>query len=123
MTALVFPDGKLETLRRELLAAEPNEAGAVLLTGRMGRASKTRLLVREIHHVPPEGYAIQEEARLSIRPTYIAPLLKRAKTEGWSLTLAHTHPFSELPAFSQVDDDGERVLMPCLFSRAGDRPH
>ena len=123
MTALVFPDGHLETLRRELLTAAPNEAGAVLLAGRVGTAETTRLLVRETHLVPPEAYAIQEPLRLSIQPTFLAPLLKRARSEGWSLMLVHTHPFADQASFSAVDDDGERVLMPCLFSRAGDRPH
>src|SRR5260370_26001461 len=51
------------------------------------------------------------------------PLLKRARNESLSLILTHTHPFAGDAHFSSVDDEGERVLMPALFSRTGDCPH
>jgi len=79
--------------------------------------------VHDIIVLPAEAYSIQEEARLEIAPAFIAPILKVARREGWSLVLTHSHPFSSDPSFSLTDDRGETLLMPALHARAPDRPH
>src|SRR5262249_39777227 len=101
----------------------PNEAAAVLLAGYAKIAGNVRLLVRECHPVPPGAYVVQERFRVVIHPSFLAPLVKKARNDGWSLVLVHTHPFADHASFSPVDDDGESVLMPSLFSRANNRPH
>jgi molybdopterin-synthase adenylyltransferase len=123
MKGLIFGDEKLPDLRNALLSSAPQEAAALLLAGRAGRGDQTRLLVREHFVVPAEAYKSQERLRAVIDPSFIMPLLKRARKEGLSLVLTHTHPFAEEAHFSPVDDEGERVLMPALFSRTGDCPH
>jgi molybdopterin/thiamine biosynthesis adenylyltransferase len=124
MNSFVFTGSSLRTLREDLLRQGPKEAGAFLLCGRSAVSSGAhRLLVREIAIVPPEAYLVQESDRISVRPAFFAPLLKRARLEGWSLIFAHTHPFGRTIRFSPVDDEGERLLVPSLFGRAGNRPH
>lgn len=124
MNEIVFPAETLAGLRKDLLNHSPNEAAAVMLAGRAMRGLRSRLLIREIHPVPPKGYDEQGPFRVSISAAFIAPLLKRARNEGWSLVMAHTHPFSEgLVGFSTVDDEGEATLFPTIFGRAPDRPH
>lgn len=124
MNDIFFPAETLAGLRKDLLNHSPNEAAAVLLAGRAVRGASSRLLIREIHPVPPQGCDEQGPYRVSISAAFIAPLLKRARNEGWSLVMAHTHPFSEgQVGFSTVDDDGEAALFPTIFGRAPDRPH
>jgi len=123
MTAIVFAGPDLRALREQLLEEAPNEAAAVLLAGRMSLPNETRLLVREVHVVPAGQYDAQSGMLAVVSPTFLAPLLKRARNEGWSLVLVHTHPFAQEARFSVVDDEGERVLMPVLMMRAGGRPH
>jgi molybdopterin-synthase adenylyltransferase len=123
MKGIVFGDQALPALRDALLSAAPQEAAALLLAGRANSGSEARLLVREYFLVPPDSYQAQERLRAVIHPSFIMPLLKRARKEGLSLVLTHTHPFAEEAHFSPVDDEGERVLMPALFSRTGDCPH
>jgi molybdopterin/thiamine biosynthesis adenylyltransferase len=123
MKGIIFGDRTLSTLRDALLSAAPREAAALLLAGRADSGDQTRLLVREYFLVPAEAYQAQERLRAVIDPSFIMPLLKRARNEGLSLVLTHTHPFAEEAHFSQVDDEGERVLMPSLFARSGDCPH
>ena len=122
-SSLVFPACTLAELRQNLLSVSPNEAASVLLAGRAIRGWQTRLLIREVVRVPPRAYGVQEPMRLTIKPEFLAPLLKRARNEGWSLIFTHTHPFDQIPRFSFTDDEGERVLMPSVFGRAADRPH
>ncbi|MHB8217087.1 MAG: HesA/MoeB/ThiF family protein [Candidatus Sulfotelmatobacter sp.] len=123
MKGLVFCDEDLSNVRHALLAAAPQEAAALLLAGRAGSGAQTRLLVREHFVVPADAYQTQETLRAVIDPSFIMPLLKRARRERLSLVLTHTHPFAENAHFSTVDDEGERVLMPAFFSRTGDCPH
>jgi molybdopterin/thiamine biosynthesis adenylyltransferase len=123
MKGIIFGDKALSTLRNALLSNAPHEAAALLLAGRAGSGDQTRLLVREHFLVPKDGYQAQERLRAVIDPSFIMPLLKRARQEGLSLVLTHTHPFAEEAHFSPVDDEGERVLMPSLFARTGDCPH
>src|SRR5580704_2625145 len=123
MKGIVFGDKALSTLRNALLSNATREAAALLLAGRAGSGDQTRLLVREHFLVPEDGYQAQERLRAVIDPSFIMPLLKRARKEGLSLVLTHTHPFAEEAHFSPIDDEGERVLMPSLFARTRDCPH
>ena len=123
MNGLVFPGNSLPHLRAELLSAAPNEAAAVLVAGQATTESGVRLFVREHHVVPADRYSIQEPYRVVLPPDFLMPLLKRARNEGWSLILSHTHPFSEEAQFSALDDAGEAVTMPALFRRTQGRSH
>jgi len=123
MNGVTFGNEALPDLRSALLSAAPQEAAALLLAGWAGAGDQTRLLVREHFVVPAQAYQAQERLRAVIHPSFIMPLLKRARNESLSLILTHTHPFAVDAHFSSVDDEGERVLMPALFSRTGDCPH
>jgi len=123
MKGIIFGNKTLSLLRDALLSAAPREAAALLLAGRAGTGDQTMLLVREYSLVPADAYQVQERLRAVIDPSFIMPLLKRARKEGLSLVLTHTHPFAEEAHFSPVDDEGEQVLMPALFSRTGDSSH
>jgi molybdopterin/thiamine biosynthesis adenylyltransferase len=123
MNRLVFAGDELSSLRGALMSQAPREAAAVVLVS-VGKGAKgTRLLARDSLVVPPEGYLIQEPARLSFSPEILVPVLKKARNEGWSLVLVHTHPFGGHVFFSAADDEGEAKLMPAIFGRAPDRPH
>jgi molybdopterin/thiamine biosynthesis adenylyltransferase len=119
----VFPEAKLRELREQLFAFSPSEAAAVLLCGRSMHAMDVSFFVREVVLVPPEECIAQDRYQVVIKPSFLAPLIKRARLEGWSLLFVHTHPFGDEVRFSPYDDQGESVLMPSVFARAGERPH
>ena len=123
MNSLVFLPNTVEGIRATLLAHRPREAGAILLAGHASISGATRLLVREVIEAPPNAYSVQDEFELALTPVFLAPLVKRARREGWSLIFVHTHPFDGPVHFSPADDYGERLLMPSIFARTGDRPH
>ena len=110
-------------MRHTLLQESPREGAAVLLAGHATQNNDTALLVREVIPVPTEAYMVQKPTRLEIQPAFLAPLIKRARNEGWSIILTHSHPFSSGADFSLADDEGEALMMPTLFARASNRPH
>jgi molybdopterin-synthase adenylyltransferase len=121
---LVGAASQLGKLSERLLTAAPNEAGAVLLCHAHGTPSqRRRVLVREILDVPQEFYIEQRHDRLSIDPIFLARAFKRAQSQESSIFLAHTHPFSQWPDFSPVDDHGEARLIPVVFRRLENKPH
>lgn len=85
--------------------------------------SRSRLLVREVEVMGPDAYLEQSRDRIVLSPATVAWAMKRARNERLSLVFAHTHPGSDAPRFSPVDDAGERELMPTVFRRIPDRPH
>lgn len=124
MTELVFPAESLSLLRDELLRESPNEAAAVLLAGSSRSGSRLRVLARESIKVPSDAYLRQSPTSIELSPLFLAPLIKRARSESLSILLAHTHPFArESVGFSTVDDAGEQTLMPTLFQRAPNGTH
>lgn len=123
MNALVFPGASLSRLRSELLSSAPKEAAAVLIAGQSTTSRGTRLLIREHHFVPSHEYQVQEQYRVVLPPSFLMPQLKRARNEGWSLVLTHTHPFGNEAQFSGVDDAGEAETLPVVFARTGGQSH
>ncbi len=123
MRRLIFQSGELRRLRKLLLDEAPLEAAALLLGGYGRSHSDLRLMVREIITIPSDRYLVREEARLSVSPKVLATVFKRARLEGWTVVLAHSHPFSDQPTFSVADDEGEAIITPSMFERAPGRPH
>src|SRR5438477_6955211 len=123
MNALVFREDDLAHLREHLLRESPNESATILLAADSTVGESTRLLIRERIPIPSDAYATQEHLRLVVAPTFLAPILKRARIEGWSLILTHSHPFARAAQFSVIDDQGEAILMPTILSRAPNRSH
>lgn len=122
MNEIAFPGTSLQDLREQLLASAPSEAAAILFAGLHARAGKHRLLVRETLLLPESGYLRQGPSVVSIAPQFLNKALKRARADGWSLVMVHTHPFADEAWFSVVDDEAEKTIVPVLRRRAPDRP-
>jgi molybdopterin/thiamine biosynthesis adenylyltransferase len=121
---LVGAASQFGELSPRLLRSAPNEAAAILLCHAHDTpARRRRVLVREALDIPKQFYLEQRPDYLSIDPIFLARTLKRAREEESSIFLAHTHPFSQWPDFSPIDDDGEARLIPVLFGRVQNRSH
>jgi proteasome lid subunit RPN8/RPN11 len=112
---LIFANDELTRLRDRLLKSSPDEAAAVLFANQGG--AQDCLLVDEARIVPGDQYQTQTPSYLSVNPSFLAKCYKQAREQHKSILLAHTHPFTEWPAFSDADDAGERASIPALFGR------
>jgi len=102
-----------EQLRVLLFLPDGKEAAAIALCGRRAGNHRHRLLVREIHAVPSEFYSRRSTMGITWSTDCLAPLLDKAEKQGLSVVKIHSHP-GGYAAFSEIDDVGDRLLMPAI---------
>lgn len=110
-------------LRQHLFPGDGNEAAAIMLCGRHAGETRCRLLVQKIYPIPYE--ACFERTPVSVRwPTdLLEPWLLEADQAGLSVVKIHCHP-GYFPSFSDVDDQNDRDLFPCIDGWiSSDLPH
>ncbi|MFA5833945.1 MAG: ThiF family adenylyltransferase [Bacteroidota bacterium] len=123
MNELIIIESDLVFLKTRLQSSK-FETCAILLTNPIKRGDYYRLLVKEIHMVTPDGYRKRNTSQAIIDPLFLAPLVKRAKINGFGLVFVHTHPGEQsIPNFSTIDDDGEILLSKFIKSRKVEGPH
>jgi len=123
MIELVLAAQDADALSARLLQDEA-ESCAVLFAGSHRRSNgQDRLLVREVEFAQPNEYAKRGRLGAELTPGFVARTTKRARMEGLSMVFAHSHPGTSPPAFSVVDDEGERALAGFLFHRHPSRVH
>lgn len=90
----------------------------------LARPSHGRLIVHDIRYPGPADYLDRSPLSAQLTPEFIFDAAKRARATGSSLVFMHTHPFDDsVPAFSLVDDAGERRLASFLDQRFPGREH
>jgi molybdopterin-synthase adenylyltransferase len=121
---LVFAGDAFTDLAAELLRAE-NETAAFLFANVVRRAENgERLLVREVRQAPPDAYQRRTAVAVVLAPSFVASVTKQASIRKQALVFVHTHPrCTEVPAFSSVDDHGEKLLAEFLLRRIPSVPH
>lgn len=100
-------------LRTTLFLSDGKEAAAIALCGRRAGKHRHRLLVREIHAVPLEFYSHRSTEGITWSTDWLTPLLDKAEKQGFSVVKIHSHP-GGYAAFSEIDDVGDRQLMPAI---------
>ena len=118
-----LPD-QFATFSHGLLASAPDEAVAQAFAGWWrDLAGRLRLLLRDWRLAPAEAYDRRGEAGAVVGAEFLAAGVKRARLSNEAVLLCHTHPFSDHPGFSGIDDGGEDVLIPKIRERAPNAPH
>jgi molybdopterin/thiamine biosynthesis adenylyltransferase len=88
------------------------------------RSSHGRLIIHDVRHPEPADYLDRTPLSAQLTPEYIFETISRARSTGSSLVFMHTHPFDPcVPAFSAVDDAGERRLIDFIEQRMPRREH
>jgi molybdopterin/thiamine biosynthesis adenylyltransferase len=117
MSGLRFPGSAYRTTSADLLAAAPLESCGVAYSVYDPRTGTW--VVDEVEVVPESAYEHRDETSATLRPTFIVDVANRARAQGRSVVLMHTHPFEPgHPRFSEVDDKGEVALADYLGRRA-----
>lgn len=123
MNRLIFTEEDFGFLKSHLLASQL-ESCAVLIADPIRSPRRTRYVVQEIHVAPQDAYTKRNTTRAILDPAFIAPLAKSAIATGRSLVFVHTHPFEEgQPLFSEIDDQGENLLLAFLTRRGSLQQH
>jgi len=119
----ILPD-QLAAFQRAMLAEAPLESVAACTAGWwIDDDGGIHLLWRSFTTASDGDYLRRGGAGAVVKPEFLAPTVKRVRSRREALVLAHTHPFSDVPGFSGIDDGGEDVLIPKVRERAPDAPH
>lgn len=120
---LCFTAEDMGKLKENLLPSDVEHC-AVLFAAESRRTSgQIRLLVREITFPARHEYQKQGFTEAELSPSFVARASKRAHSLNLTVVFVHTHPGSEQPIFSGIDDRGELKLASFLRIRVPGRHH
>ena len=119
MTALAI-DRETYSQLRDALRWTGVEHVAFLFTG--PAASGEQLVVRDIYHVPPDGFDFQSDLHVSLTDETRARVIKRAWDLGGCLVETHSHKHGP-PRFSPSDLYGFEDWVPHVRWRLASRPY
>lgn len=110
---LALPGLTYDALLAHLLAADGNEAAAILLC-RDAAPVRSRLMVVETILVPHDACAIRRPDYISWPGELLSAAIDRAQEQALSIILLHSHP-GGFPHFSRTDDDSDRAAIGSIF--------
>lgn len=117
MIELVLGADDAARLQADLVGGD-TERCAVLYASQTKRADGTiRLLTREAQFAEDVDYTRMGKLEAELKPEFVARVVKRARRENMALVFVHSHPGTEAPEFSLVDDRGEEHLSAFLERR------
>lgn len=123
MTKLIFQGNSFTDLSSQLLASNI-EGCAIILANSINTLQDEHLLVSEIIVVPDDFYSIRTSSLSEIKPDFLVSIVKRARSAQQSVVFCHTHPNTQTkPAFSHIDDEGEKTLCTFMKERVPDITH
>jgi molybdopterin-synthase adenylyltransferase len=123
MNELALPSAMWEQLSSIALATA-NERCAVLLARDVRSPSGAmRLLAHELITPEDQHYLRCGPLEARLAPAFVADVTRRARRAQSSIIFVHSHPGTESPYFSIVDDDGEERLAAFLAHRHPEHPH
>lgn len=105
-------------LKGHLFPGDGLEAAALLVCTRCP-APRVRLIARDMIAVPHSACAHRARDAITWPGAYLEEAIDRAEGEGLAIVLVHSHP-GGLFAFSDVDDESDRQVLPSLFAACGD---
>jgi hypothetical protein len=82
-----------------------------------------RLLVYDQIGIEPGDYAHRSEVGIELPPAIVAKVMTRAKADGATIIVTHSHPSAEIISPSAEDLRGEALLLPAFHRRVPGVPH
>jgi len=117
MSRLIFPAPSWSTLLAALESTDGLESAAILLVA-PSAGDPFRVLVHDVVVVPSAAYEVRTPFNLTISQSFLAAVTKRARLEHLGVVLVHTHPGTEWPTFSPVDQSSAPALADFFIGRS-----
>lgn len=123
MIEIVLTEIHVASLKDGLLATDDERCATLVARVHRRNDGVTRLLVHHIDWPAETEYEYSSPFEAQLTGGYVANIVKRAKADDEALIFVHTHPGSEAPRFSLIDDAGEQHLKAFLDNRGCKLPH
>jgi proteasome lid subunit RPN8/RPN11 len=121
---LVFAAQVLERLQGRFSEAAPDESAAFVLARPVSTPDgRWRLIAYDVVYPEAAQYKKRTSTQIELPPETIAPVIARARSEGASVILTHSHPGGIGVVPSLEDLEGEARLRPTLERRVPRVPH
>lgn len=117
-STLAFAGVTHTKVRRHLYPGDGCEAAAILLCTKPKEELRSRLLVRDAILVPYADCTRREPDRITWPGSWLEAAIDASEEDDLALVLIHSHP-GGLFAFSDVDDESDRQVIPGLFEALG----
>lgn len=123
MTEVVVGGEQFDELYAHLFQGDGDEHAAVALAGVDQEGERLRLLVRELHPVPPEHFPPGQHGYRQTSPRFVAELAVSASERKLAYVAFHSHPGSgRRTSLSSDDRAAHRRLFPHLLDLTSGRP-
>lgn len=123
MIELVLAAGDAEAMCIKLVSDETENCAVLYANETVRKDGLRRLLVRQVEFTTSTDYNRRGPLEAELKPEFVAKVTKRARREGQALVFVHSHPGTEPPMFSIVDDQGEAHLSRFLNKRLPECSH
>lgn len=110
-TSLTIAGEMHRCLREHLFPGDDLEAAAIAICAQIP-GPRVRYLVRQLLLVP-HADCLRARDAITWPGDWLERAIDLAEAEGLMILLIHSHPGGML-AFSAIDDDSDRIVMPCL---------
>ena len=121
---IVFPAGGVSKVREALLADVPLESAQFLFARPVhSPLGAWRLIVCDSLDIDSRDYVLRTEVALDVAPRAVAVAMHRARREGLSIIVVHSHPLASFVVPSDRDRAGEALLLEAFQRRIPDVPH
>ncbi len=111
-TALILPGALHNRLEAHLFPGDGREAAALILCA-IVQGRRDKLLAQDFIAVPYDACTRRTPVSLTWPGEYVEDAIDHAAANGLAVICAHSHP-GGLFAFSPVDDESDRLLMPSI---------
>jgi molybdopterin-synthase adenylyltransferase len=118
MTEIRLQDGDASRVIGELVGRETERCAILFASCVALPETCDRLIVTRVEFPRDESYSDRSTVSAELKPDYVAHIGKTAARENLSIIFVHSHPGTESPEFSRVDDQGEVQLQNFLSVRA-----
>ncbi len=99
------------SLRKILIGSEDREGAAFILAGIANSPGRLVLTAHELWEIP----SVSGAWHIKAEPSALIDAVNRAAGKGGILIEAHSHPASDIPRFSSVDEEGLRQVVPYML--------
>ncbi|MDR3682103.1 MAG: ThiF family adenylyltransferase [Geothrix sp.] len=123
MIEIAISEDDLGKVKSEILNPDEERCAVLLASSISKKSGLVRLIVQNIE-IPQQGdYQEKGPCGVTLRPSFVANVVKKAKISSQSVIFVHSHVAPKPPLFSIVDDGGEVHLRTFLEKRIPGQYH
>ncbi len=104
-TEIIFTHNDWDYSKSKLTSDGDDESAMILFCREVKTANLRRYLVVDAMTPEIDDLPVRNPGYVKLAPEFMEKCFQKCETEGLHLIDCHTHPFTDQPTFSSIDDD------------------